>query len=74
VEWATSGGDAPYVYAPVRIGNKCYIGPNSIIASGVNLGDGCVVGANSFVNKSFPEGSKIAGNPARIIETKFHGK
>lgn len=70
VNWATSGGEAPYEYAHVEIGNRCYIGPHSIIASGVVLGDGCIVGANSFVNKSFPAGSKIAGSPARIIDSK----
>ncbi len=67
VEWATSGGAAPYVYAPVQIGDNCYLGPNTIISAGVTLGKGCVVGANSFVNKSFPDGSKIAGSPAKLI-------
>lgn len=67
VQWATSGGQAPYEYSPVSIGNNCYLGPNVVISSGVSLGDGCVVGANSFVNKSFPSGSKIAGTPAKLI-------
>lgn len=68
VRWATSGGKEKYEYEEVRIGNNCYIGPNSIIAKGVTLGDGCIVGANSFVNKSFNSGKKIAGNPAKEIE------
>nr|WP_287938059.1 acyltransferase [Algoriphagus sp.] len=67
VEWAVSRGTAPYAYAPVQIGNNCYLGPNVIVSSGVTLGDGCIVGANSFVNKSFPAGSKIAGSPAKLI-------
>jgi acetyltransferase-like isoleucine patch superfamily enzyme len=69
VQWAISGGLAPYEYAPTTIGNNCYIGPHSVIAKGITLGDGCIVGANSFVNQSFPKGSKIAGNPARLITT-----
>lgn len=67
VQWALSGGLAPYEYAPTNIGNNCYIGPQTIITKGVNLGEGCIVGANSFVNQSFPNGSKIAGNPAKLI-------
>ena len=67
VEWATSGGESDYKYQKTIIGNNCYIGPNVVIAKGVVLGDRCVVGANSFVNKSFPSGSKIAGNPSRLI-------
>ena len=67
VDWAISGGEKPYEYQKTIIGNNCYIGPNTIISKGIILGDGTIVGANSFVNKSFPKGSKIAGNPARII-------
>jgi acetyltransferase-like isoleucine patch superfamily enzyme len=67
VNWAVSGGKAPYEYSPTRIGNRCYIGPNVIIAKGVEIGNGCIIGANSFVNKSFPDNSKIAGNPAKEI-------
>jgi acetyltransferase-like isoleucine patch superfamily enzyme len=72
VNWATSGGKEPYQYGDTKIGNNCYIGPNVIIAKGVVLGDGCIVGANSFVNKSFPQDSRIAGTPAKIL-TKENG-
>jgi acetyltransferase-like isoleucine patch superfamily enzyme len=67
VDWAVSGGTKHYIYEKTLIGNNCYIGPNTIIAKGVELGDGCIVGANSFVNKSYSSNSKIAGNPAKII-------
>lgn len=67
VKWAISGGSELYEYLPVKIGNNCYIGPNVIISKGVTLGDCCIVGANSFVNQSFNNNSKIAGNPAKIV-------
>jgi acetyltransferase-like isoleucine patch superfamily enzyme len=67
VQWAISGGKSVYEYGSVTIGDNCYIGPNAVISKGVNIGSGTIIGANSFVNKSFPENSKIAGNPAKII-------
>ena len=67
INWAISGGKKSYEYASVIIENNCYIGPNVIIQKGVKLKSGTIVGANSFVNKSFPENSKIVGNPAKLI-------
>jgi serine acetyltransferase len=34
---------------------------------GTILGNGCIVGAGAVVTKSFPDGSIVAGNPAKII-------
>lgn len=67
VAWAISGGSDPYVYAPTKIGDNCYIGPNCIISKGIEIGNGTIVGANSYVNTTFPANSKIAGSPARLI-------
>jgi acetyltransferase-like isoleucine patch superfamily enzyme len=66
VAWATSGGTAPYEYAPTRVGDNCYIGPNTVIATGVTVGDGCVIGANSLVLADVPAGSKAYGTPCRV--------
>lgn len=68
VEWAVSGGVKPYVYTATKIRDNCYIGPNTIIIKGIEIGSGTIVGANSYVNRSFPENSKIAGSPARLID------
>lgn len=65
VQWATSGGSAQPERAPVRIGSRCYIGPNTIISKGVTIGDGCIIGANSLVNRDVPSNIKAWGTPAR---------
>ena len=62
--------DATDYFGRVTIGNKCFIGINSILLPGVELGDNTIVGAGSVVTKSFREGNiVIAGNPARKICT-----
>jgi acetyltransferase-like isoleucine patch superfamily enzyme len=66
VAWATSGGVDPVAHAPVRIGDRCYIGPNTIISKGITVGNGCVIGANSFVESNIPSGTKAWGTPARV--------
>jgi len=68
VAWATSGGTAEIERAPTRIGDRCYIGPNTIVAKGVTIGDGCVVGAGSIVLTDLPPGSRAAGAPCRLIQ------
>lgn len=51
------------------IGEKCFIGADSLILPGVVLGDCTIVGAGSVVTKSPQSGGVIlAGNPARIIK------
>ena len=53
-------------YAPVKIGNNCYIGPNVIITKGVTIGNYVVIGANSFVNRDVPSNAKGWGIPFQI--------
>jgi len=54
----------------VFLGERCWIGMNSMILPGVRLGDCTIVGAGSVVTNSFHSGHvMIAGNPARIIKT-----
>jgi acetyltransferase-like isoleucine patch superfamily enzyme len=67
VAWALSGGTAAYEHAPVEIGDRCYIGPQTVVSRGVTIGDRTVVGACSFVNRSLPSGVVAVGSPTRII-------
>lgn len=53
---------------PITLGEKCWIGMNSVILPGVVLGNQTIVGAGSIVTKSFLSGKcVIAGNPAKLI-------
>jgi galactoside O-acetyltransferase len=53
--------------APVKIGNKCWIGLNVIVLKGVEIGEGAVVAAGSIITKNIPPWTVVAGNPARVI-------
>lgn len=67
VKWAVSGGVESYEYAPVCIGDNCYIGPNAVIARGVTIGSGSIIGACSLVLDNIPPGSKAVGSPCKVI-------
>jgi acetyltransferase-like isoleucine patch superfamily enzyme len=67
VQWALTSGKAGYEKSPTRIGNNCYLGPNTVVARGVTIGDRCVVGANSVVLHDIPSDSKAYGAPCRVI-------
>lgn len=74
VDWAVSGGELPSEYAPVRIGSRCYVGPQTVIAKGVTVGAGSIVGACSFVRSDLPPGSIAVGTPARVVgAVEFEG-
>jgi acetyltransferase-like isoleucine patch superfamily enzyme len=67
VNWALSGGRQPYRRKPVKIGNCCHIGSQSVILAGVDIADRCVVAANSMVKSSVPPQTIVGGTPAREI-------
>ena len=52
---------------PVKIGDRCWIGANSIILPGVTNGNNVIVGAGSVVTKDIPSNVVVVGSPAKII-------
>jgi sugar O-acyltransferase (sialic acid O-acetyltransferase NeuD family) len=51
----------------VTVGKAVYIGVGAILLQGISIGDYSVVGAGAVVNKSFENGKRIMGVPARAI-------
>ncbi len=60
---------ADLIPAPVRIGNKVWIGANVTILQGVTIGDGAIIAAGAVVNKSVPPRTVAGGIPAKVIKT-----
>jgi len=56
----------------IVIGNRAWVGFNSIILKGVSIGEGAVVGAGSVVTKDVRPYTVVAGNPARIVKEIAH--
>jgi len=52
--------------APV-IGNKVWIGINSIIVGKITIGDDVLIAPGSYVNCDVPSHSIVIGNPCKII-------
>jgi acetyltransferase-like isoleucine patch superfamily enzyme len=55
--------------APVRIGDYCFVGTNSVLLGGSALPDFCVLGAKSLMNKNFTDTHQLYGGvPARPLQ------
>ncbi len=55
--------------APVRIGDRCFLGTNCVLLGGSVLPDHSVLGAKSLLNKSFTESHTLYGGvPARPLK------
>jgi acetyltransferase-like isoleucine patch superfamily enzyme len=57
--------DGPLKKGAVTIGERVYIGPQTVIALGVTIGHHSVIGANSLVLDDIPPYTKAFGTPAR---------
>lgn len=53
------------------IGNDVWIGYNAVIMPGIKVGDGAIIGAGSIVTQDVEPYTIVAGNPAKVIRTRF---
>jgi len=56
--------------APVRLGDRVWVGVGAKILKGVTVGDGAVIAAGAIVTRDVPAGALVAGNPARVIRER----
>ncbi len=56
------------------IGSNVWIGPDCVIAGGLQVGDGATVLPGSYLTFSIPPGAVARGNPARVIRQGFNNE
>lgn len=56
------------ISAPIKIGNKVWIGQGAQILKGVTIGDGAIIAAGAVVTKDVPSNVIVGGVPAKIIQ------
>lgn len=53
----------------IVIGDNAWLGAGVIVMPGVTIGKNAIVGAGAVVTKNVPEGTIVAGVPAKVIKT-----
>ena len=56
-------------YGKIYVGERTFVGANSIVMPGVTIGKRWVIGAGSVVTKDIPDGCVAVGIPAKVIMT-----
>jgi len=52
---------------PITIGDRVWIGGNTVVLPGVTIGQDTIIAAGSIVTKDIPAGVVAAGNPCRVL-------
>lgn len=61
------GGEFQTHGACIEIFDNVFVGGHSIIVGNVSIGPNSIIGAGSVITHDVPEGTIVAGNPARIV-------
>jgi UDP-2-acetamido-3-amino-2,3-dideoxy-glucuronate N-acetyltransferase len=62
--------EADWKCIPTLVKRGASIGSGSTLLCGITIGENALVGAGSVVTKDVPPGAVVAGNPARIIQSR----
>jgi acetyltransferase-like isoleucine patch superfamily enzyme len=57
----------PILIRPVYIEDDVWIGPGATVLKGVRIGAGSFIEPGSLVTRDVPPGSRVMGNPARVV-------
>ena len=58
---------------PTAIGDRAFIGSDTILRAPVRVGDGARTGAGSVVTRDVPDGATAVGVPARVVRRQAAG-
>ncbi len=61
--------DGPKAGVP-RLGNRVYVGPNTVIIGSIEIGDDAAIGAGSVLLEDVAPRGVVAGNPARRVSRR----
>lgn len=53
------------------VGHDVWIGSSATVLAGVTIGSGAIVAAHSVVTSDVPPYATVAGNPARVVRSRF---
>ena len=59
----------PVIRNPVTVADGAWIGARAVILPGVTIGEGAVVNPGSVVNKDVAPNTRVAGSPAKKVES-----
>lgn len=64
----------PFVSAPIRIADECWIAARVFVGPGVEVGHAAVIGAGSIVARNVEAETVVAGNPVKVVGKRTPGE
>ncbi len=64
----------PLVRPSMTIGSGVWVCADAFIGPGVEIGDNALIGARAVVTRDVPRDMIAAGNPAKVVRSRFEDK